>query len=498
MKSTGGFGRNGPGRPRTRTIVFLTIVIIVSALILLSGSDLKDLNGYYESGSSSSPTSESRQQQQQQQQQQQPPPQQQEHQPPQQPHQPTTPQEPLTPAKSLLDPNVKYLSYLPFAGLTNQFMGLQVGMYAAKLLNRTLIIPPIVSNAHDHDNTHQRWSRYFDMPKFMNLTGVPVEEWDLVRPLTAAQRQVGRDQVEWAQTHGGGESEAWAKVAENVTCQIIYGYGSPRVGTNQSGRLFAWHFLLRMIYKFPPPLQPGMKTWDNVKVSGGQAIQEDLVTIEDLVQRYKDNQDQLLLLSHTFKVRDPDTAGGIYWTEMGAHVHFIPQLMEYATARVNEVAKGDQGIITVPNDDPEEKPDPLLNGADMEGNDDLLGPGVENPNEDATESGDTFNPEAMNITAPTTRIPYIAVHLRRGDIGAKCNAANMEKCMIPFTVYADAVARARTAAANRGLIARLPVVVTTDTQDEKDFQEIAALGWHRLDHDKFGTNGLWGAFGPAM
>ncbi|KAI8344968.1 hypothetical protein B0O80DRAFT_504829, partial [Mortierella sp. GBAus27b] len=136
------------------------------------------------------------------------------------------------------------------------------------------------------------------------------------------------------------------------------------------------------------------------------------------------------------------------------------------------VVKGDQGIIAVPNDDPEEQPDSLLNDTD-------------------TEKG------AGKIAAPKTRIPYIAVHLRRGDIGTKCGEADMEKCLIPFTVYTEGVARARTAA-SRGLIARLPVVVTTDSQDEKDFEEIKALGWHRLDHDKLGTRDLWGSFGPAM
>ncbi|KAI8363268.1 hypothetical protein B0O80DRAFT_482397 [Mortierella sp. GBAus27b] len=275
------------------------------------------------------------------------------------------------------------------------------------------------------------------MQKFTNLTGVQVMEWESVRPLTDAQRQVGRDQA-----GGGGvepELDAWAMVAENITCQIIFGYGTPRMS--------------------PPPLQPGMKTWDNVQLSGGQATWDDLVTIQDLVQRYKDHQDQLLLLR-------------FYWTGMGANVHFVLQLMEYATARINEVVKGDQGIIAVPNDDPEEQPDSLLNDTD-------------------TGKG------AWKITVPKTRIPCIAVHLRRGDIGTKCGEADMEKCLIPFTVYTEGVARARTAAASRGLIARLPVV-TTDSQDEKDFEEIKALGWHRLDHDKLGTRDLWGSFGPAM
>ncbi|KAI8344966.1 hypothetical protein B0O80DRAFT_534672 [Mortierella sp. GBAus27b] len=274
MKSTGSVSRNAPNRPpRTQTIVLLSVFIILSAaLTLLSGSNLKVLNGYYESGSSSS-TSESRRQQQR------------KHQP-----QPPTPHN-LTPAKTLLDPNVRYLSYLPFAGLTNQFMGLQNAMYAAKLLNRTLIIPPIVSNVHDNDNTHQRWSLYFDMQKFTNLTGVQVVEWDSVRPLTDAQRQVGRDQANWATALGRGgagggggggggggvepESDAWAMVAENITCQIIYGYGTPRMVTSPSARNVCMAlFVPDGVTSLHLLCQPGMKTWDNVQLSGGQATWE--------------------------------------------------------------------------------------------------------------------------------------------------------------------------------------------------------------------------------
>lgn len=467
----------GPSKP---TIVFLLIAVIVSGLTLLSNFGPKNLHVYYKDGSTAKLQDP-----------------QQQHQHPTNPSTTTTTttDEPIEPPVTLLDPNVKYLSYLPFAGLTNQFIALEVAMYAAKLLNRTLIIPPIVSNTHDTDNTHQRWSRYFDMPRFTNLTGVPVAEWDQVRPLTPAQQQVGRDQVTMAHETGSADmTEEWSKLAQNFTCHIVYGYGS-RNELNFSAKIFAWHFMMRLNMVTPPPLKPGMEEYDNVKISNSEAIQEELVVVQDLFQRYQDSEDQLLLLSNSYKLKDPGHYTKRYWEEMGSKLHFVPQLMEYATIQINKELEGDQGILIVPNDDPEEKDDPLLN-ADLDGK--TLAPSTPNLNHDAGESGDLKNLEMGSITAPTTRIPHIAVHFRRGDIGAKCNDETMDTCMIPFEYYSDAVTRARMVAATRGLTAYLPVVVTTDSKDENDYRKIEAAGWHRINHEKYGTVDLWGSFGPAM
>ncbi|KAG0304080.1 hypothetical protein BGZ99_002507, partial [Dissophora globulifera] len=68
-------------------------------------------------------------------------------------------------------------------------MGLEVAALLAQELNRTLILPPIMPNAHIMNNTHQRWSQYFDIPRFTNLTGIKVVEWDLIRPLTPQQKR---------------------------------------------------------------------------------------------------------------------------------------------------------------------------------------------------------------------------------------------------------------------------------------------------------------------
>ncbi|KAF9992673.1 hypothetical protein BGZ79_002788, partial [Entomortierella chlamydospora] len=365
----------------------------------------------------------------------------------------------------------------------NQFMSLQSAGLLAKKLNRTLIIPPIISNFHDHNNTHQRWSRYFDLPKFASLAGVSIVEWDQVRPLTPTQRKAGQDQATLGAQSDLLETDEWARVAENLTCQIIFGYGTSRLGINHSSWNFLWHFLFRPVFKEPPPPVPGMPDLSLAKIKGDPKAGHDLVAVDDIVARYRDNDEQMLMLSDTFKVIDPGYGGSRFWNEIGSHLHFIPQLMDFATSILDKEFQYDQGIEVSPNDDPEEvSPEDSTN-----------------KNPITTEPGDLSNAAILNITAPATRIPYIAVHLRRGDIGGKCSKENMySKCLIPIELYEDAVARARTDAATRGLHSRLPVAVTTDTTSEDDIQKIEQLGWHRIDHSKYGTTELWGAFGEVM
>ncbi|KAF9178888.1 hypothetical protein BGZ51_007382 [Haplosporangium sp. Z 767] len=400
----------------------------------------------------------------------------------------------LKPAVSHLDPNTKYLSYLPFAGLTNQFIGLEIAAYAAKQLNRTLILPPIISNSHDHENTHQRWSRFLDLRRFTELTGIPVLEWDTVRPLDAHQHQAGQDYTQIGRFQGSQDptTKRWNSVAENITCQIIYGYGAPNINVNISGLSFLWHFLFRPIFVDPPPRKSENPTDDFMKYAKDTYHRNvDVFVMDDLVARYSDYDDnaesndgghQILLLGHTFKIKNPGYTSR-YWTEIGQHLHFVPQVMEYVAEKLNEEFQDDQGAEVLPNDDPEEV---LIET---------------NSNENIDEIGDqTVN--TTEIKAPRTRIPHIAVHLRRGDIWMKCSEANRISCLLPFDYYARAVQRARAVVVSSPSLSinaeHMPVIVTTDTDSEDDLRQIKEHGWHLFDHEKHETVRIWGSFGPAM
>ncbi|KAF9123077.1 hypothetical protein BG015_005411 [Linnemannia schmuckeri] len=399
-----------------------------------------------------------------------------------------------TPAVNNLNANTKYLSFLPFGGLTNQFISVQNAAFIALKLNRTLILPPIISNSHDRKNTHQRWSRYMGLPRFMQLTGLQVLEWDDVRPMTDAQRQVGLDQGLRSTTIKGPlgpihtETEEWAAIAENTTCQIIHGYGRPELDINFSARNFLFHFLIRPVFVFAPA-PPRKQDKPNAPIVYDNRDSGDVVLVEDILDRYSDydispkeraqGKPNLLFLSHTFGVKLAARTGDD-WNLIGKNLHFQPKVMEYATLRINQEIQDDKDIEVLPNNDPEEV--------------EITEDERRNP---VSEEGTTIT----DIQAPSTRIPHIAVHLRRDDIWHKCVGAKkgMNNCMIPIERYADAVERARVYASRTlGLHSHLPVVVTTDTQSEEDFQKIKELGWHRLNHSKYQTTEIWGTFGDAL
>jgi hypothetical protein len=393
----------------------------------------------------------------------------------------------LEPATTYLDPSINYFSFMPFGGLTNQFIGVQIAAYIALKLNRTLILPPIVSNSHDKKNTHQRWSQYMDLPRLSNLTGLRVLEWGKIRPLSEAQREVGLHQaLKQVRLRGPyhTETDEWAEIAENITCQIICGYGAQDQKLSSSAQTFMFHFLFRPVY-VDPPLPPKTGGVPGYNASNPQGY---LDNMEDLLSRYRGFDDRLpeeiaggkpniLFLSHTFKINTIE-GRDIYWKTVGQHMHFLPKLMEYVTLRINQEVQSDRNIQVLPNNDPEEV--------------EITSEELQNP---VSEDGTTVT----DIHAPATRIPHIAVHLRRDDIWLKCRGGAMDDCIISFDRYAEAVEQAREYASKTlGLLSQLPVVVTSDTTSEEDLQKIKELGWHLIDHSKYGTTDIWGTFGPAM
>ncbi|KAG0320287.1 hypothetical protein BGZ99_004631 [Dissophora globulifera] len=331
----------------------------------------------------------------------------------------------------LLNPNVKYLAFMTYAGLTNQFMAFENAAYIALRLNRTLIIPPITTNSHDKYNTNQRWSEFLDLARFTSLTGVRVLEWHDVRPLTPDQTEIGRRQARI----GKKSDSLWDKLADNVTCQVIYGFGdSERLHTTEL--TFSRQFLLRPQFVRPPPRRPQTQVFDRLKIGAKDNMNmDDVVTFEDLVDRYSGHQDHLLFLSHSFKLKDP--LGKRSWEAVGQHLHFMPKVMDYAEKLIRH-------------------------------------------------------------RAPETRKDgeFIAIHLRRGDIWFKCRSkpeVEMTSCLTPLGYYSEAVEKAF-----KLLGKRVPVIVTTDSNSEQDHITIARLGWRRLIHELYTTEQELGVFGPAL
>ncbi|KAG0006426.1 hypothetical protein BGZ65_008185 [Modicella reniformis] len=337
----------------------------------------------------------------------------------------------ISPPKTLLDPSVKYLGYMTYAGLTNQFIALENAAYLAFRLNRTLIIPPITTNSHDKYNSNQRWSDFFDLARFTTLTGLNVVEWNDIRPLTQEQTQVGLQQA----MMGGKPFPLWEALAENLTCQVVYGFGdSERLHTTEV--TFARQFLLRPQFVRPPPRLAKTKVYDRRKIAKDNTNMEDIVIINDFLDRYANNTDQLLFLSHAFKLKDPLMRRS--WNEVARYLHFVPKVRAYAQRLIEHRA-----------------PETKRNGN-----------------------------------------RYIAIHVRRGDIWVKCAAKPPEEmvdCVTPLGYYAEQLEKAYRIAGEK-----LPVIVTTDSKSSEDRVKMAKLGWRRLDHTLYTTEDELGIFGPAM
>ncbi|KAF9910960.1 hypothetical protein EC991_005135 [Linnemannia zychae] len=362
--------------------------------------------------------------------------------------------------RTTLDPNTKYLGYLMYGGLTNQFIAFENAAFVALKLNRTLILPPFITTNHDKAVTNQRWSEFFDLDRFTSLSGIKTVEWHDIRPLSPEHVQIGNKQV---RSHGRN-NPWWPKLAENLTCHVIFGFGdSENIHTTE--RTFLRQFLLTPRYVRPPlprrAVVEGEGTMDdeeegyedevgegedmndraqngpsaNVASSKKDNTKDDIFYLNEAVERFAGYKGQTVFLSHTYKLKDPH--GPRSWKEVGQHMHFNAKVKDYAMRIIRHRA-------------PEFK-----------------------------ETG-----------------KYIAMHLRRGDIWMKCrtkSAEQMMDCIPPLGHYAEMVDRARNSEGKR-----LPVLVTTDSESEEDFSTMARLGWKRLNHDLYTTEKELGIFGPAM
>ncbi|KAG0214432.1 hypothetical protein BGX33_002158 [Mortierella sp. NVP41] len=176
--------------------------------------------------------------------------------------------------------DTKYLTYLPYAGITNQFYGMLRGMEVAKALDRTLIIPPITASSHDKSKQNQPWSRFFDLEKFSKLTGTKVVEFHQLRDMQVAEMN-------------------------RLKCGITCGFGSKRtVDFTAKGFLKQWKF--------------------NVTLENLRTDPDKLGTIVSALRPY--SNDKYLCVSNTYKISVKDKSE---WERFGQHLHFTEELESF-------------------------------------------------------------------------------------------------------------------------------------------------------------------------
>ncbi|KAF9426569.1 hypothetical protein BGZ94_006333 [Podila epigama] len=174
----------------------------------------------------------------------------------------------------------KYLTYLPYAGITNQFYGMLRGMEVAKATGRTLIIPPITASSHDKSKQNQPWSKFLDLDRFTALTGIRVVEFHQLRDQELAEMS-------------------------SLQCGITCGFGSKRdIDFTAKGFLKQWKFDLTLT----PLSQDANKLQD----------------VASLLRAKK--EDRYLCISNTYKIAVKDKKE---WERFGQHLHFTQDLEEF-------------------------------------------------------------------------------------------------------------------------------------------------------------------------
>ncbi|KAF8931239.1 hypothetical protein BGZ58_007736 [Dissophora ornata] len=187
-----------------------------------------------------------------------------------------------TPFEDTLDQQdgTKYLTYLPYAGITNQFYGMLRGMELAKALGRTLIIPPITASSHDKSKQNQPWSKFLDLVKFSELTGIKVVEFHQLRDFETAE-------------------------LSEIKCGITCGFGSKRtIDFTAKGFLKQW--------KLNAELEP-------LRIDATK-----LDTITSLLRGQ--SEDKYICISNTYKIAVKDKSE---WERFGQHLHFTPELESF-------------------------------------------------------------------------------------------------------------------------------------------------------------------------
>ncbi|KAG0284599.1 hypothetical protein BGZ96_011042 [Linnemannia gamsii] len=176
--------------------------------------------------------------------------------------------------------NTQYLTYLPYAGITNQFYGMLRGMEVAKALGRTLIIPPITASSHDKSKQNQPWSTFFDLEKFSQLTGTKVIEFHQLRDVEVAEMN-------------------------QLKCGITCGFGSKRtIDFTAKGFLKQWKF--------------------NVTLDTLGADPTKLEAITSALRPLR--SDKYVCISNTYKIAVKDKSE---WERFGQHLHFTEGLESF-------------------------------------------------------------------------------------------------------------------------------------------------------------------------
>ncbi|KAG0096571.1 hypothetical protein BGZ93_004332 [Podila epicladia] len=333
----------------------------------------------------------------------------------------------------------RYFTYLPLGGGNNQFIALQKAALLAKDMGRTLLLPPISPNQHVKTWAGPAYSEFFDLDTFMRLSGIYVIDW-------AAIKQTPVDDPPSSLTRH------WEDFSEELVCIPNGGIG---IGNQSLYDKFRPQFLLK--YRPYIPAEDTTKGKSTDYHFAKDVLLKDVASASDAsagmnTKNGQPSPDLLKCLSCPYFLGGPEL-GKREWDEVGVHLRFNDRT-EALVDDILDILLRPSTIITTPTS--------------------IAGKG-------SPMSKVRRHPE------------FIVVHLRRGDIANKCPAGVVEKdCVVQIETIAEQVDKIedkrRTKAldggndANKDVLKRLPVLVTTNEKRKTELNKIEKLGWILLDH----------------
>ncbi|KAF9103732.1 hypothetical protein BGX29_002980 [Mortierella sp. GBA35] len=274
-----------------------------------------------------------------------------------------------TSSPSVLEPE-RYFTYMPFAGISDQFYGMLRAMSIARALDRTLIIPPSTSSSHDKSRQNQVWSEFFDPDEFRRRTGLKMVEYQDLRDRGSFRGPTGIQEsgsavgASWvppwvkesnlrsSKDKGGnnryqhGLGTGTAVVDMTMPCHVTCGFGSKR-DLDFTAKAFVrqWEFQYKKAMlpesSSPPVVSPAtladssnplVPTVDNSSIDQTR----DFDRIVGALQDDSLKAEIFLCVSNTYKIQISPAAipassliNSIEWHEFGQHLLFQPRLTQF-------------------------------------------------------------------------------------------------------------------------------------------------------------------------
>ncbi|KAF9548502.1 hypothetical protein EC957_006315 [Mortierella hygrophila] len=364
-----------------------------------------------------------------------------------------------------LDPNTKYMTYLPYAGLTNQFYGMLRAIMVAKSLGRTLILPPITASSHDKSKQNQPWSDYFDLGTFMQLTGVNVVE---LKDLRQADR---------------------LSSIESLTCHITCGFGSLRpLDFTAKEFLRQWNFDLSM-----------------------PQLEIETTEFNELVPALRSQEnEQMLCITNGYKIAVPTKEE---WDLYGRYFYFNPAVDRFFSAALDKLSarnslQQQQRLYKSGQERNQQQEEESL-GLDEEKqqqhhhNDfdqsvDTNDQPYEHMNNAVTANTRHYdnNNNVNNVSSPPGS--YISIHARRGDFIEYCQQQFPHALSSCLPTTQELASRLNDLLVSNPSLRGLPVYVSTNEDRSEELAEFRSMGWQVLEDSFLGASERLGVFGPMM